>query len=81
LLKLFGNEMHQTVEGDARHYVNEQTGDLVEAVEHHRVPPHGNGNGVVSECETVRADKESLRIGKEPDSTHAQEVDEIAEIS
>ena len=73
--------MHQTVEGNAGHYVNKQTGDLVETVEHHRVPPHGDGNGVVSESQTVRADKESFRVGKEPDSTHAQEVDEVTEIS
>lgn len=42
--------MDQAVKCYARHYVYEETGDLVEAVEHHRVPPHSNSNRVVSKC-------------------------------
>ena len=47
----------------------------------HRISPHGDGDGIVSERQTERADKKSLRLGEEPDSAHAQEVDEITEIS
>lgn len=81
MLELFGDEVDKAVEADAGHYMNEQTGHLVETVENHRVSPHGDGNGIVSEGETVCADEESLRIGKEPYSAHAQEIDEITEIS
>ena len=73
--------MDEAVKADAGHDMNEETGHLVETVEDHRVSPHGNGNGVVSEGKTVCADEESLRIREEPDSAHAQEVDKITEIS
>jgi hypothetical protein len=60
--------------------VDEETGDLVETMEHHRIPPHGYCDCVVAICQTIRADEQSFRLWKEPDCAHAQEVDEITQI-
>jgi hypothetical protein len=73
--------MDQAVERDTGHDVNEQTGDLVEAMEDHRVSPHSYGNSVVSECQTVGTDKESFRLREEPDGAHTEKVDEVTEVS
>ncbi len=49
LLERLGNGMDEAVKGDAGHYVNKQTGHLIETMKNHRISPHGNSNGVVSE--------------------------------
>src|SRR6266487_1967574 len=72
--------MDKTVERYAGHYMNKQTGDFIEAVEYHRVPPHGYGDRIVSECQTISTDEEPFRIREEPDCAHTQEVDKVAEI-
>jgi hypothetical protein len=51
--------------------MNKQAGYLVETVKDHRISPHGDRDGIVSERQTVRADKKSLRLREEPDSAHA----------
>jgi len=49
-------------------------------VEHHRVPPHSNGNSVISECQTISAYEKSLRIWEEPDRKNAHEIDEVTKV-
>lgn len=49
LLELVGDEVNETMKSDAGHYMNKEAGHFVETVEYHRVPPHGYGNGIVSE--------------------------------
>lgn len=73
-------QVDQAMKGDARHYVNEETGYFVEAVENHRISPHSYSNGVVSKCEAVCTDEKTFRVGEEPDCAHAKEVDKIAKI-
>lgn len=73
--------MNENVERNAGHNVDEETSDFVEAVENHRVPPHGYCDRVVSKCQAVCADEQSFRVWEEPDGAHAQEVDKVAEIS
>jgi len=40
--------MDQAVQSNAGHYMNKKTGDLVKTVENQGIPPHSNGNGVIS---------------------------------
>lgn len=68
------------MERNAGHNVDEQTGDLVKAMEDHRVPPHCYGNGIISESQTVGTDEKPFRLWEEPDRTHTEEVDEVAKI-
>lgn len=79
-LVLVRQEVHQAVEGRAGHDVDEEARDLVEAVEDHRVPPHGDGHRVVPEREAERADEQPLGLWKHPDGQHAEEVDEVAQV-
>lgn len=48
-LVLRGDEMDEAVQGYAGHYVYEEGSDFVEAMKHHGIPPHGNGDRVVAE--------------------------------
>ncbi len=68
------------MERNAGHYMDEQTGNLIEAVKNHRVPPHCYSDGVVSESQTVCTDEESFRLREEPDGEHAEKIYKIAEI-
>jgi hypothetical protein len=52
--------MDQAVESNTGHYVDEKTRDLVETVEDHGIPPHGDGDGIIPKGETECADEESL---------------------
>ena len=58
--------MDQAVKCNAGHYMDEETSDLVEAMEDHRISPHSNSDSVVSKCQTICADKEPLGIWKSP---------------
>ena len=80
LLVLGRDEVDQAVERNARHDVDEEAGDLVEAVEHHRVPPHGDGNGVVPEGQAECADEQPFGLRKDPDGQHAEEVHKVAQV-
>ena len=61
LLLDFGRyEMDQTVQRNAGHYMDEKTSDLVETMEYHRVSPHSDGNGIISECEAICTNEESF---------------------
>ncbi len=54
--------------------------DLIERVEDKGVPPHSDGDGIVTKCEAVRADEEAFRLRENPDAEHEEEIDEVAEI-
>jgi len=49
--------MDQAMKCYAGHNVDEETGNLVEAVEDHAIPPHCYGDSVVSESQTICADE------------------------
>ena len=72
--------MDQAMQSDTWHDVDEETGNFVEAVENHRIPPHSYGDGVISKGETEGADEETLGLGENPYTEKDHEVDEIAEI-
>lgn len=55
-------------------------GDFVEGMEDERVPPHSDGDRIVTECETVCANEEAFRVRENPDAEHTEEVDEVTEI-
>lgn len=55
-------------------------GDFVEGVEDERVPPHSDGDRIVTKCEAVCADEEAFRPREDPYTEHAEKVDEVAEI-
>jgi hypothetical protein len=60
--------------------MDEKASDLVETVEDHRVPPHSNSNGIVTEGQAIGTNKQTFRLRKDPDSKNAEEVDEVTEI-
>lgn len=55
-------------------------GDLVQRMEDHRVPPHGDSDGIVAISKTVGADQESLRLRGNPDGAQHQQVDKVAKV-
>ena len=55
-------------------------GHFIQAVEDEAVAPHGDGDGVVAEGETVGGDEEAFRLREEPDAEDHEEVDEVAEV-
>lgn len=48
-LVVVGEKMNQAVKSYTGHDMDEQAGYFVEAVKDHRVPPHCNGDGIVTE--------------------------------
>lgn len=54
--------------------------DLVHTVEHHRVPPHGDCNRIVSESQAERANEKPFRVREDPNTQHAEQIDKVAEI-
>jgi len=50
-------------------------------VEDKRVPPHSDCDGVVAKGQAVRADEQAFRVREDPDAQHAEQVDEVAQIS
>lgn len=68
------------MEGYTGHDVDEKTGDFVKTVEDHAVPPHGYGDCVVTEGQTVGADEQALRVREEPYCEDAHKVNEVAEV-
>ena len=55
--------------------------NLVHTVEDHRVAPHGDRSRIVSESQAESANKEPFRVGEDPNTQHAEQIDKVAEIS
>jgi hypothetical protein len=72
--------MDQAVQSHAGHYVDKDSGNFVQVVEDHQASPHGYTDGIVSECQAVGANKKSSRPREQPDSTHTEDVDGVAEV-
>lgn len=79
-LERLGEQVHDAVEGDRGHDVDEERGDFVQGVEDEAVAPHGDRDGVVAVREAVGADEQPLALGKHPDREHAERVDKVAQI-
>lgn len=54
--------------------------NLVHTVEDHGVAPHGDCSRIVSEGQAEGANKEPFRVGEDPDTQHAEQIDKVAEI-
>jgi hypothetical protein len=72
--------MDQAVQSHARHDVDKNGGNFVQAVEDHHASPHGYTDRVVSEGQAVGANKKSSRPREQPDSTHAEDIDKVTKI-
>lgn len=68
------------VMGYERVECGDSPGDLVKRVEDEGVPPHSDGDRIITKCKTVGTDEETFRIREDPDAEQQEEVDEVAEI-
>lgn len=60
--------------------MDEETCNFVEAMENHRVSPHGYRNCIITKSETEGADEEAFGLGKDPDTEEHHEVDKVAKV-
>lgn len=52
--------------------------NLIQRVEDERVSPHSNRNRIVTHRQTIRADKQSLRVREDPYAEQKQQIHEVA---
>ena len=55
--------------------------DLIHRVEHERVPPHDDSDGVVAHDQTVCGDEQALRLRNYPNAQDGEDIDKVTQIS
>jgi hypothetical protein len=88
--------MHKAMERNGGHDMDKETNSLVfflmlkgsmyqpnnfvHRVKNKRIPPHGNGDGIIPISQAVCTDEEALGLREHPDAQDTQSVDKIAEV-
>jgi hypothetical protein len=80
LLQIGWQEVDQAVQSYAGHDVDKDSGNFIQAVKDHQASPHSYTDCVVSEGQAVGANKKSSRPREQPDGTHTEDVDGVAEV-